>query len=121
DRRSVPPESKDQVRRLNDDFERAQDALKAADVPSADEATVRSLRRAQYEAFMRLRHNIPGGFEMWEEITTNWLQLKTVCIQRANHRQREDWNAFIRACFALPHFCALTGLDEGSLGLRDIS
>lgn len=118
--RYVTQESKDQVRRLYEDFERAQDALKAADVPGADEAAVRSLRLAQYEAFMRLRHNIPGGFEMWETITTNYLQLKTICIQRANHRQREDWNAFIRACFVLPHFCALTGLDEASLGLRDI-
>lgn len=116
----VTEESKAQVRRLYAAFDAAQSALSAADVPGADEAAVRPLRRAHYEAFMRLRHNLPGGFEMWETITTNYLQLKTICIQRANHRQREDWNAFIRACFALPHFCALTGLDEESLALRDL-
>lgn len=116
----VTQESKDQVRRLYQAFDKTQTALKEADVPGADKETVRKARRANYEAFMRLRHNIPGGFEMWETITTNYLQLKTICIQRANHRQREDWNAFIRACFAMPHFCELTGLDEAALGLADI-
>ena len=116
----VTQESKSQVRRLYEAFDRTQNELKAADVPGADVSLVRKKRRENYEAFMRLRHNIPGGFEMWETITTNYLQLKTICIQRTNHRQREDWNAFIRACFAMPHFCELTGLSEESLGLKDI-
>lgn len=116
----VTQESKSQVRRLYEAFDRTQNELKAADVPGADVSLVQKKRRENYEAFMRLRHNIPGGFEMWETITTNYLQLKTICIQRTNHRQREDWNAFIRACFAMPHFCELTGLSEESLGLKDI-
>ena len=116
----VTQESKDQVRRLYEEFDRTQTELKEADVAGADPALVAKKRRENYEAFMRLRHNIPGGFEMWETITTNYLQLKTICIQRTNHRQREDWNAFIRACFSMPHFCELTGLNEESLGLKDI-
>ena len=116
----VTQESKSQVRRLYEAFDRTQNELKAADVPGADVSLVQKKRRETSEAFMRLRHNIPGGFEMWETITTNYLQLKTICIQRTNHRQREDWNAFIRACFAMPHFCELTGLSEESLGLKDI-
>jgi len=116
----VTQESKDQVRRLYEEFDRTQTELKEADVAGADPALVAKKRRENYEAFMRLRHNIPGGFEMWETITTNYLQLKTICIQRTNHRQREDWNAFIRACFSMPHFCELTGLNEDSLGLKDI-
>ena len=118
--RYVTEESKAQVRCLYDAYAAAQADLSAADTPDADRATVQQKRRAAYEAFMRLRHNIPGGFEMWETVTTNYLQLKTICIQRANHRQREDWNAFIRACFAMPHFCELTGLSEETLGIRDI-
>lgn len=118
--RYVTQESKDQVRRLYDAFDAAQQALKLADTPDADPQVLLQKRREAYEAFMRLRHNIPGGFEMWETVTTNYLQLKTICIQRTNHRQREDWNAFIRACFAMPHFCELTGLSEDTLGLRDI-
>lgn len=116
----VTQESKDQVRRLYEAFDKTQTELKAIDVPGADVSLVAQKRRENYEAFMRLRHNIPGGFEMWETITTNYLQLKTICIQRTNHRQREDWNAFIRACFAMPHFCELTGLTEAALGLKDI-
>lgn len=118
--RYVTEESKAQVRRLYEAFERTQAALKEADVDGADPAVVQRKKRDNYEAFMRLRHNIPGGFEMWETITTNYLQLKTICIQRTNHRQREDWNAFIRACLAMPHFSELTGLTEESMGLRDI-
>ena len=116
----VTQESKDQVRRLYEEFDRTQEELKAADVPGVDASLVAKKRRENYEAFMRLRHNIPGGFEMWETITTNYLQLKTICIQRTNHRQREDWNAFIRACLAMPYFCELTGLTEDSMGLKDI-
>lgn len=118
--RYVTDESKAQVRRLYDAYERAQSDLRVADTSNADRVTIQQKRRAAYEAFMRLRHNIPGGFEMWETATTNYLQLKTICIQRANHRQREDWNAFIRACFAMPYFCELTGLSEATLGLQDI-
>ena len=116
----VTQESKEQVRRLYQEFERTQEALKEADVAGADPALVRQKRRENYEAFMRLRHNIPGGFEMWETITTNYLQLKTICIQRTNPRQREDWNAFIRACLAMPHFSELPGQSEESMGLKDI-
>ncbi len=116
----VTEESKAQVRRLYEDFERTQSELKEADTGNADAALVKKLRRANYESFMRLRHNIPGGFEMWETITTNYLQLKTICIQRANHRQREDWNSFIRSCLSMPHFSELTGLTEETLKLCDI-
>lgn len=72
-----------------------------------------------YECFMKLRHNIPCGFELWETVSTNYLQLKTICIQRANHKMREDWNAFIRACLRMEGFTELTGLSESKLGLKD--
>jgi len=120
----VTEESKEQVRRLYNEYDalskeltEAQNAA-GADAPGAE--IIAQKQRAAYEAFMRLRHNIPGGFEMWETVSTNYLQLKTICIQRANHRQREDWNAFIRACLSMPHFSELTGLTEESLGLTDL-
>lgn len=113
----VTEESKDQVRRLYAEWERKSAILAAC---GESDGTRAAKRREAYEAFMALRHNIPGGFEMWETVATNYLQLKTICAQRANHRQREDWNAFIRACLALPHFSDLTGLTEESLALEDI-
>lgn len=45
----------------------------------------------EYEAFMRLRSNLPCGFEMWMTVSTNYLQLKTIWVQRHNHKLREDW------------------------------
>jgi len=64
-----------------------------------------------YESYMVLRHNLPQGFEMWATVTTNYLQLKTICIQRKAHRNREDWNNFISACYSMPRFRELTGLS----------
>lgn len=45
----------------------------------------------EYEAFMRLRSNLPCGFEMWMTVSTNYLQLKTIWVQRHDHKLREDW------------------------------
>ena len=64
-----------------------------------------------YEDFEILRHNLPAGFEMWCTVATNYLQLKTICIQRKNHKNREDWNSFIKACFKMPMFIDLTGIN----------
>ena len=61
-----------------------------------------------YENFMRLRSNLPAGYEMWETITTNYLQLKTMYSQRRNHKLKEDWGAFCDWCESLPLFKELT-------------
>ena len=61
-----------------------------------------------YENFMRLRSNLPAGYEMWETITTNYLQLKTMYAQRRNHKLIEDWGAFCDWCESLPLFKELT-------------
>ncbi len=101
----VTQESKDQVRRLYNEWMNAKEG---------------GDKKAVYEAFMRLRHNLPAGFEMWETVTTNYLQLKTMCIQRQGHPQREDWNAFITACYSMPRFRELTGLTDPKWDIREI-
>lgn len=58
----------------------------------------------KYVAFMKLRSSLPAGFEMWETITTNYLQLKTIWIQRHNHKLKEDWGVFCKWIESLPHF-----------------
>lgn len=67
--------------------------------------------KKEYERYMILRHNLPSGIELWQTVHTNYLQLKTICIQRRNHRNREDWNAVISMCYSLPYFRELTGLE----------
>lgn len=71
------------------------------------------LKAQEYDAFMRLRHNLPAGLEMWMTISTNYLQLKTICIQRQHHRQH-DWWRFCEAVYQFPHFTDLTGLPISS-------
>ena len=61
-----------------------------------------------YVAFMKLRSNLPSGYEMWMHCTTNYLQLKTIYKQRRNHKLKEDWGAFCDWIESLPMFMALT-------------
>jgi hypothetical protein len=65
-----------------------------------------------YENMMRLRSNLPWGFEMEMTVCTNYLQLKTMYHQRKHHRLKEDWGEFVRFCDELPWFRMLTGLDK---------
>lgn len=74
--------------------------------------------RQEYEAdksyrnMMRLRSNLPWGFEMWMTVSTNYLQLKTMYNQRKSHRLKEDWGAFCDWCDILPLFDYLTGCSR---------
>ena len=71
----------------------------------------------KYDAFMHLRSNLPAGFEMWMTFITNYLQLKTIYIQRHNHKLKEDWvNSFCSWIKTLPLFkelCLEKFLKEG--------
>jgi len=66
------------------------------------------LEDEKYYYFMKIRSNLPSGYEMWMHVSTNYLQLKTVFNQRKNHKLREDWGAFCNMCRELPHFMELT-------------
>ena len=57
-----------------------------------------------YENRMRLLSNLPHGYEQWAGVTTSFLQLKTMYLQRKNHKLREDWGEFCRWCESLPRF-----------------
>lgn len=61
-------------------------------------------RDPSYENFIKLRSNLPAGFEMWETVTTNYLQLKTIWVQRHNHKLKEDWGVFCNWIENLPKF-----------------
>jgi len=72
--------------------------------------TKEELEKEKYYYFMKALSNLPMGFEMWETISTNYLQLKTMYCQRKNHKLKEDWNVFIEMCDNLPMFKELTGV-----------
>lgn len=60
-----------------------------------------------YTLFMKCISNLPMGFSMWMTIDTNYLQLKTMYLQRKEHKLKEDWGAFCEWCEELPMFLEL--------------
>lgn len=55
------------------------------------------------DRFMRIISNVPSGLEMEMEITTNYLQLKTIYDQRKSHKL-PDWTVFCDWILSLPKF-----------------
>lgn len=64
------------------------------------------------ENYLKVLYNIPSGIELTAHIVTNYGQLKTIYLQRYNHRLPE-WNAFCDWILGLPKFCELTGITKG--------
>lgn len=57
--------------------------------------------RPTTENLLRLKSNLPEGFELTAGISTNYAQLKTMYYQRRNHRLPE-WKEFCSWIAALP-------------------
>lgn len=94
----VTDTTKEEVKRLYQawmetkaDIDPVSFAQKAQGSTEKAETIVRKRFDDEYEAFMRLRSNLPCGFEMWMTVSTNYLQLKTIWVQRHEHKLREDW------------------------------
>lgn len=52
---------------------------------------------------------LPSGFCLGATMTTNYQQLKTMYLQRRNHKL-DEWKKFCAWCDTLPHFKELTGV-----------
>ena len=72
-----------------------------------------------YKAFEILVHNLPRGFELWVTVSANYLALKTIVIQRFHHKNREDWQNFVKACYSMPEFRKLCGFDSPEWNLEN--
>ena len=73
--------------------------------------TGETIQCTKYELFMRILSNLPMGFELWMTCDLSYLQLKTIVLQRKNHKLKEDWGEFCRwAVQELPMFKELTGV-----------
>lgn len=63
------------------------------------------------ELYLEILYNIPSGFQLTARMTTNYSQLKTMYIQRNNHRLPE-WREFCEYMKNnLPLFKELTGIE----------
>jgi len=74
-------------------------------------STKEELDKDKYFYFMKALSNLPMGFEMWETISTNYLQLKGILHQRYNHKL-DEWRYFCEEMLKLPMFKELIGFDK---------
>ncbi len=58
------------------------------------------------DIFMKIISNLPMGFMLWSGFTTNYRQLKTIYLQRKNHKLPE-WKQFCAWIESLPMFYEL--------------
>ncbi|MGL5963557.1 MAG: hypothetical protein ACRCZ2_04080 [Fusobacteriaceae bacterium] len=58
----------------------------------------------KYEIYMKIISNCPMGLEQTMRVTTSYLQLKTIYLQRRHHKLKEDWGNFCDWCLTLPYF-----------------
>lgn len=89
----VTQESKDQMKRLLDDYSKAE---------TNDD---------KYTCFMRLLSNCPQGIELFMRVTTNYEQLATIYRQRRNHKLKE-WHIFCNMIESLPYAKELIICDD---------
>lgn len=55
------------------------------------------------EQYLKILYSNPCGFKLTAGMTTNYRQLKTIVMQRENHRLSE-WREFCKEIRQLPHF-----------------
>lgn len=63
------------------------------------------------DLYMYIISNCPQGLEKTMRISTNYLQLKTMYLQRKNHKLY-DWHEFCKWVETLPYFKELTGIES---------
>ena len=62
------------------------------------------------DLYMYIISNCPQGLEKTMRVSTNYLQLKTMYLQRKNHKLY-DWREFMKWIETLPYFKELTGVE----------
>lgn len=65
----------------------------------------------QKSMWRKLVASLPCGFVLGATMTTNYRQLKTMYLQRKNHKLKE-WHEFCHWCETLPYFIELTGIKN---------
>ena len=73
------------------------------------EELVKAYQKNQIK-FNELIANVPMGLMLKARITTNYLQLKTIFLQRKNHKL-EEWHTFCGWVAELPYFKEFTGVE----------
>lgn len=67
--------------------------------------------RELHDLFLTILSSCPMGFMLWMRLDLNYLQLKTIYLQRRNTdaRRLPDWKEFCEWCESLPNFLYFIG------------
>lgn len=68
-------------------------------------------RERKTEKYLEILYSNPSGFKLTAGMTTNYRQLKTIYVQRKNHRLPE-WREFCGWIETLPMSCLITGAKD---------
>lgn len=63
------------------------------------------------QLFQMIMSNCPMGYQLWQPISTNYMSLKTMYLQRRHHKL-EEWQDFCDWIETLPMSHLITGKDE---------
>ena len=72
------------------------------------------------EKYLEILYSNPTGFRLTARMTTNYRQLKTIVVQRSNHRLPE-WRWFCEEIMELPHFKELCFSNHKYAMVTDIN
>lgn len=87
------------------DITRVLDTQELSDEDRAYKASVKK------KLYLEILYSTPSGLRLTSGINTNYMQLKTMVMQRYNHRLPE-WREFCAWVMNLPYFEELTGLSK---------
>lgn len=83
-------------------LEKVEEEIIGNEILEREEITIEDL-------YMYIISSCPQGLEKTMRVSTNYLQLKTMFLQRKNHKLK-DWKIFCEWCLSLPYFKELTGV-----------
>lgn len=84
-------------------------ALEKVEETEIDNQILEYEKIAIEDLYMYIISSCPQGLEKTMRVSTNYLQLKTMYLQRKNHKLK-DWKIFCEWCLSLPYFKELTGV-----------
>ncbi len=82
--------------------------LRSAYLSLPDDEAHKAAKTASWRVLVA---SLPEGFCLGATMVTNYLQLKTIYLQRHDHKL-EEWRRFCAWILSLPHFAELTGIKQ---------
>jgi hypothetical protein len=98
----------DIIQSMIDDYNAQEVAIKSQ---TNGTLSLEALKIKHKELWYKIIASLPCGFCLSATMTTNYRQIKTMCLQRKYHPLNE-WHDFIKWACSLPNFSKMTGITE---------